>query len=97
MKKYAIHNTRKLDRDFDGFDDPLVKILLGIGIVSTAIFFIAAFLMSLVGLQFLGFFKLATWLLGAFSIFGAICGLVSGMRWKRWKTGAASRRASARF
>ena len=94
MKKSAIHTRETLDRDINGFNDPLAKILLGIGIVLTGMLCIAVLLISLVGVQFLGYLKLVTWLLGAFAVFGAICGLVSGIR---WKAGVASRRASARF
>ncbi len=94
VKKFAMHNTRTLDRDLNGFNDPLAKVLRGIAIVLTAMLCIAALLVSLVGMQFLGFLKLVMWLLGAFAVFGAICGLASGIR---WRTAARARRASARF
>ena len=94
VKKFGTHNSRTLDRDLDGFNDPLVKIVSGIGIVVTAMLFIAAILTFVIGVQFLGLLKLAMWLLGAFAVFGAICGLVSGIR---WRTGARGRRASAGF
>ncbi len=86
MKKSAIHNIRTPDREFDGFNDPLVKILLGIGIVLTLMIYIAALLRSLEML------KLGMWLLGAYAVVGAICGLVRSIQ---WRTGAAARRASA--
>ena len=94
VNKFAMHNTRTLDRDLNGFNDPLVKIVLGIGIVVTAMLCIAVLLALLVGAQFLGLLNFAVWLLGAFAIFGAICGLVSGIR---WRTRARARRASAGF
>ena len=94
VKKSATRNRRTLDRDLNGFNDPLVKIVLGIGIVVTAILCIAVLLTLLIGVQFLGLLIFAMWLLGAFAVFGAICGLVSGIR---WRTGARARRASTGF
>jgi len=94
MNKLAKDDSKKPDHDFNGFNDPLAKVLFGIGIVLTAMICIVVLLISLAGLQFLGFLKLVIWLLGAFSVLGVICGLMSGIR---WKTGAAARRASARF
>ncbi len=81
MKKSAMHNTRTPDRDLNGFNDPLAKILLGIGIVLTLMFCIVAFLASLVDVAFLGMLKPVTWLLGAYAVVGAICGLVRSMRY----------------
>ena len=72
MRKSAIHETRTPDR---GFNDPLVKILLGIGIVLTAMIYIAAFLPSLEML------KLSMWLLGAYAVVGAICGFVRSVQY----------------
>ncbi len=92
MKKSAIHNTRTPDRGFDGFNDPLVKILLGIGIVLTLMIYVVALLTSLVDVAFLGMLKPVMWLLAAYAVVGAICGLVRSIR---WRTGAAARRASA--
>ena len=92
MKKSAIHNIRTPDRGFDGFNDPLVKILLGIGIVLTLMICVVALLTSLVDVAFLGMLKSVMWLLGAYAVVGAICGLVRSIR---WRTGAAARRASA--
>ncbi len=92
MKKSAIHNIRTPDRGFDGFNDPLVKILLGIGIVLTLMIYVVALLTSLVDVAFLGMLKSCMWLLGAYAVVGAICGLVRSIQ---WRTGAAARRASA--
>jgi len=94
VKKSATHNRRTLDRDLNGFNDPLAKIVFGIGIVVTAMLCIAVLLTLLVGVQFLGLLNFTVWLLGAFAVFGAICGLVSGIR---WRTGARARRVSAEF
>jgi len=86
VMKSAMHNTRMLDRgrdwfnDPNGFNDPLAKILLGIGIVLTLIFYIVAFLASVVDVAFLGMLKPVTWLLGAFAVVGVICGLVRGIQ-----------------
>jgi hypothetical protein len=74
-------NRRTPDRDFNGFNDPLAKVLLGIGIVLTLMFCIVAFLASLVDVAFLGMLKPVTWLLGAYAVVGAIYGLVSGIRY----------------
>jgi len=92
MKKSAIHNTRTPDRGFDGFNDPLVKIMLGVGIVLTLMLCIVALLTSSVGVEFLGLLKPVMWLLGAYAVVGAICGLVRSIQ---WRTGAAARRAPA--
>ncbi len=81
VKKSAMHNTRTPDR---GFNDPLVKILLGIGIVLTLMIYIAALLTSLEML------KLSMWLLGAYAVVGAICGLVRSIQY-----GKANRTRSA--
>ncbi len=90
MKKSAIHNTRTPDRGFDEFNDPLVKILLGIGIVLTLMIYVVALLTSLVDVAFLGMLKPVTWLLGAYAVVGAICGLVRSIQY-----GKANRSRSA--
>ena len=79
-----MRNTRTSDRGVDGFNDPLVKILLGIGIVLTAMINVAAYLGSLEIL------KLSMWLLGAYAVAGAIFGLVRSAQY-----GKASRSRSA--
>ncbi len=88
MKKSAMHNIRTPDPN--GFTDPLAKILLGIGIVLTLMFSIVAFLASLVDVAFLGMLKPVMWLLGAYAVVGAICGLVRSIRY-----GKANRSRSA--
>ena len=88
-----MRKIRERHRDFNGFNDPLAKVLLGIGIVLTVLLHSAVILVSLVGPEFLALLKLVTGLLGAFAIFGAICGLVGSMR---WRSGAAARRAVAK-
>jgi hypothetical protein len=85
-----MHNTRTPDRDLNGFNDPLAKILLGIGIVLTLMFFIIVFLASLVDVAFLGMLRPVTWLLGAYAVVGAFCGLVRGIQY-----GKANRSRSA--
>ncbi len=90
MKKSAIHNIRTPDRGFDGFNDPLVKILLGIGIVLTLMIYVVALLTSLVDVAFLGMLKPVMWLLGAYAVVGAICGLVRSIQY-----GKANRTRSA--
>lgn len=78
MKKFVMHNARTPDR---GFNDPLVKILIGIGIVLGLMIGVAALLTRLVGVEFLGMLKLGMWLLGAYAVVGAICGLVRSIQW----------------
>ena len=85
-----MHNTRTPDREFDGFNDPLVKILLGIGIVLGLMFYIAAHLTLSVDVAFLGMLKSVLWLLGAYAVVGAICGLVRSVQY-----GKANRSRSA--
>jgi hypothetical protein len=58
-----MHNARTPSRDFNEFDDPLAKILLGIGIVLTAMFVSLCFSISLVGMEFLGLLISVSWLL----------------------------------
>ncbi len=84
MRKSAMHNTRTPDRGLDGFNDPLVKILLGIGIALTLMIYIPA---SLASLEML---RLSMWLLGAYAVVGAICGLVRSIQY-----GKANRSRSA--
>ena len=81
MKKSAMYNVRTSDR---GSNDPLVKILLGVGIVLTAMIYVAAYLGSLEML------KLSMWLLGAYAVAGAIFGLVRSVQY-----GKANRSRSA--
>lgn len=88
----GMQRTSTSNRDSNEFNDPLAKALLRVGMLLTAMFCIAVLLNSLVGMQFVGLLKFVTWLLGAFAVFGAICGLVVSIR---WRTGAAARRMSA--
>ncbi len=94
MKKPALRKPRAPRHDFNGFDDLLAKFLLGTASVLTALLGLGVFLTSFVGQEYLGFLKLITWLLGAFAVVGAVCGLAAGMR---WRMRSAARRASARF
>ena len=75
-----MHNTRTPNREFNGFDDPLAKILLGIGILLTAMFVSLSFSMAFVGMKFLGPLISVTWLLGAYAVVGAIFGLVRSIQ-----------------
>ncbi len=88
-----MHNTRTPDRWFNdpnGFNDPLAKILLGIGIVLTLMFYIVVFLASLVDVAFLGMLIPVTWLLGAYAVVAVICGLARSIQY-----GKANRSRSA--
>jgi hypothetical protein len=75
VKRFAMHKTRTLDRGFDGFNDPLVKILLGVGTALTLMLYIVTLLTSLVML------KTIMWLLGAYAVVGAIFGLVRSIQY----------------
>ena len=84
MKRSTMRNRRSPDREFDGFNDPLVRIIGGIGIALMLMIVIAAFLKSLEILQF------SLWLLLAYAVVGAICGFVRSRQY-----GAANRNRNA--
>lgn len=84
MKRSAMRNRRSPDSELDGFKDPLVKILLGIGIALMLMIFISALLKSLEILQF------SMWLMLAYAVVGAICGFVRSRQY-----GTANRNRSA--
>ena len=84
MKRSAMRRTGMRNREFDGFKDPVVKILLGIGIALTLMLYVAVFLKPLIGVAgFLVMLKSIMWVLGAYAVFGAIFGLVRSIQYGR--------------
>ena len=79
----AMRNRRDLNREFDGFDDPLVKVLGGAGIVLMGTLCVAVLLVLFVGMEFLGLLISVMWLLGAYAVIGAICGFIRGMQYEK--------------
>ena len=77
----AMRERRDLNREFDGFDDPLVKVLGGAGIVLMVTLCIAVLLVLFVGMEFLGLLISVMWIFCAYAVIGAICGLVRGMQY----------------
>ena len=72
--------TRTPNRDFNGFNDPLAKILGGVGILLTLMLCTVTFLAALVDVAYLEMLQPVMWLLGAYGIVGAICGKASRNR-----------------
>ena len=73
-----MRRTRTRNREFD---DSVAKILLGIGIALTLMFYVAALLKPLIGVAgFLVMLKSITWVLGAYAVFGVIFGLVRSIQ-----------------
>lgn len=79
-----MRNARTPDRGFGGFNDPLVKTLLGIGIVLTLMLYIAVLLKSLVG------GAAVSVSLGAYAGVGAIFGLVRGIQYGKANGGRSA-------
>ena len=77
-----MRRSSRRNREFEKFNDPIVKLFLGIGIALTLLFFVATLLEPLIGAEkFLVMLKTITWALGAYSIFGAMLGLTRGIRY----------------
>ena len=84
MKKSGRHSTRILGREFDGFDDPVVKVFLGVGIAQTLTIYVAVLLKPLIGVEgVLVMLKPTMWVLLAYAVIGAIFGFVRSIQYGR--------------
>ena len=84
MKKSGRHITRTLGREFNGFNDPVVKILLGVGIALSLPIFVVVLLKPLIGVGgFLVMLKSSTWVMLAYAVVGAIFGFVRSIQYGR--------------
>jgi len=84
VKRSGRHITRTLGREFDGFNDPVVKVLLGVGIALTLTTYVVVLLKPLIGVAgFLVLLKSITWVLLAYAVVGAIFGFVRSIQYGR--------------